>query len=115
MIVRDLDMEEIDLLQKQNPVHAGPFSHFTMLARKKFVEQVLKNGLELHLVDVATLVLQKTDRSTVRLVNGKEREVYEVIATLSVVTDNGRKYSSEKVVNVAELDPEVDTKSASAT
>ena len=113
-LVADLGTLVIDLLGVEPDLQTGLVSAATSIARERFADQLAKAGVSLAMVGEAKLEITRGPAVTGGWVNGTRSDGYDVVFTVEVLVDTGRRFHRQQSLFVAPHS-ELDLRSARGT
>jgi hypothetical protein len=113
-LVAEAESFTVDLLAVQSPAPSASLSAASDLAVQMFEDQLAKNRFDRSLLRTASLFVERLPLTVEGQVNGHGVAGYQVHVSASAVTEQGRRYQSERAFFVAPHDPRVEWRSTRA-
>jgi hypothetical protein len=115
LLTKDVEQLTIDLLNSEtNNSGSKPLVFAVELAKRKFSEQITKNGFSISRLREAHLQIKKLPQPKSGFVNGRASVGNDFRFTAKVVSDYGKTYETEMLMFVAPHNPSVESQSTRA-
>ena len=114
-LANDIQQFKIDLLNPQISNFEGkPLVFAVALAKRKFCEQMEKNGVSISWIREAHLEIEKLPQSKSGFVNGRASVGNDFTFAVQATSDCGKIYKTETTIFVAPHDPKIEGRSTRA-